>query len=220
MSETREAASPAAAASAQRRLSSQHVREARDRLTSTSGTRAVFDYELLRTFAQNRISASPVIVLLVATIGALSGLWTGALASGIWTAGALFIHFIMIRQCREFLAEARPTMQPRSWHIRFVTLDLFFGMAWTFVLSNPIGADDRASTFMLFVMLLVVAISSMLASNLPIAVLALTLPLTIAITLDFGVRGDLHNYILAIMALTAEGCFSLFWPIGFIRRRS
>jgi two-component system cell cycle sensor histidine kinase PleC len=32
---------------------------------------------------------------------------------------------------------------------------------------------------------------------------------TIAITLDFGVKGDLHNYILAIMALTAEGCFSL-----------
>jgi two-component system cell cycle sensor histidine kinase PleC len=49
----------------------------------------------------------------------------------------------------------------------------------------------------------------MLASSLPIAVLALTLPVTIAITLDFGVKGDLHNYILAIMALTAEGCFSL-----------
>src|SRR6516165_688842 len=78
-----------------------------------------------------------------------------------------------------------------------------------FVLSNPIGSDDRASTFMLFVMLLVVAISSMLASSLPIAVLALTLPVTIAITLDFGVKGDLHNYILAVMALTAEGCFSL-----------
>jgi two-component system, cell cycle sensor histidine kinase PleC len=209
MSESHEVASPAAAPAAQRRLSSQHVREARDRLTSTSGTRAVFDYELLRTFAQNRISASPVILLLVVMIGVLSGLWTGAFASSVWVAGALFIHFTMIHKCREFLAEPRPAMQLRSWRIRFITLDLFFGMAWTFVLSNPIGADDRASTFMLFVMLLVVAISSMLASSLPIAVLALTLPVAIAVALDFGVKGDLHNFILAVMALTAEGCFSL-----------
>ncbi len=74
ISETHELASPAAAPSTTRRFASQHVREARDRLTSTSGTRPVFDYELLRQFAQNRISASPVILVLVITIGALSGL--------------------------------------------------------------------------------------------------------------------------------------------------
>ena len=49
----------------------------------------------------------------------------------------------------------------------------------------------------------------MLASSLPIAVFALTLPVTIAIALDFAVKGTLHDYILAIMALTAEGYFSL-----------
>ena len=57
-SEPRESASPGAAdaPSTKRRLATQHVREARDRLTSTSGTRPVFDYELLRQFAQNRLS--------------------------------------------------------------------------------------------------------------------------------------------------------------------
>ena len=54
-SEPRELSSPAAVSPAKRRLAAQHVREARDRLTSTSGTRPVFDYELLRLFAQNRI---------------------------------------------------------------------------------------------------------------------------------------------------------------------
>src|SRR6516225_8930847 len=105
MSETLEAASPAAAHSAQRRLSSKRMREAHDRLTSTSGAPAVFDYGLLRVFAQNRVSAAPVILLLVVMIGVLSGLWTGALASGLWITGALFIQFIMIRKCREFLAQ-------------------------------------------------------------------------------------------------------------------
>ncbi|MFZ3358754.1 MAG: sensor histidine kinase, partial [Xanthobacteraceae bacterium] len=209
ISETHELASPAAAPSTTRRLASQHVREARDRLTSTSGTRPVFDYELLRQFAQNRISASPVILVLVVTIGALSGLWTGALICGVWTAGALVIHLVIIRACRQCLSEPPMTTQLRPWRLRFIMLDLFFGMAWTFILINPIGIDDQAATFMLFVMLLVVAISSMLASSLPVAVFALTLPITIALALDFAVKGTLHDYILAIMALTAEGYFSL-----------
>ena len=61
-----------------RRLAAQRVREARDRLTSTTGTRVAFDYELLRQFAENRLSASLVILLLVGTVGFLSSLWTGA----------------------------------------------------------------------------------------------------------------------------------------------
>ena len=127
ISEAHELASPAAAPQTQRRLASQHVREARDRLTSTSGTRPVFDYELLRQFAQNRISASPVILLLVVTIGLLSGLWTGALTSGVWTGGALLIHLVIIRKCKLFLDETPGTANLRSWRMRFILLDLFGG---------------------------------------------------------------------------------------------
>src|SRR5580704_15336180 len=170
ISEAHELASPAAIPQTTRRLATQHVREARDRLTSTSGTRPVFDFELLRQFAQNRLSASPVILLLIVSTGALSSLWTGALTSGVWTAGVLLIHLVIIRKCRHFLDETPTTLNLRWWRMRFIMLDLFFGMAWTFILINPMGLDEQASTFMLFVMLLVVAISSMLASSLPVAV--------------------------------------------------
>jgi two-component system, cell cycle sensor histidine kinase PleC len=210
-SEPFEASSPGAAdaPSTKRRLATAHVREARDRLTSTSGTRPVFDYELLRQFAQNRLSGSMVILLLIVSIGLLSALWSRALASGVWTAGTLLIHLVIIRACRAFLDEMPATANLRAWRMRFILLDLFFGMAWTFILIHPLGADEQTGTFMLFVMLLVVAISSMLASSLPVAVLALTLPVTIAIALDFVLKGTLHDYILAVMALSAEGYFSL-----------
>jgi two-component system, cell cycle sensor histidine kinase PleC len=207
--EAREGASPGMAPSKKRRLAAQHVRQARDRLTSTSGTRPIFDYELLRQFAQNRLSGSLVILLLVVTIGLLSSLWTQALTSGTWTAGTLVIHLIIVRLCRRFIDEPPSTANLRSWRLRFIILDLFFGMAWTFILIHPVGGDEQSSMFMLFVMLLVVAISSMLASSLPVAVLALTLPVTIAIALDFVLKATLHDYILAVMALTAEGYFSL-----------
>jgi two-component system cell cycle sensor histidine kinase PleC len=209
-SDQRDSASPADGSSAKRRRAAvQHVREARDRLISTTGTRPAFDYELLRQFAQNRLSASLVILLLVATVGFLSSLWTGAVTAGTWTAAVLMIHAIIITKCRQFLAEPQSGINLRTWRFRFILLDLFFGLAWMFILVYPVGVDEGSSTFLLFVMLLVVAVSSMLASSVPIAVFAATMPVTAAVALNFCLRGTLRDYILAIMAVTAQGYFSL-----------
>jgi two-component system, cell cycle sensor histidine kinase PleC len=121
----------------------------------------------------------------------------------------LLIHAIIITKCRQFLAEQPHTVNVRSWRLRFVVLDLLFGLAWVFILIHPVGVDEGASTFMLFVMLLVVAVSSMLASSVPVAVLAATLPVSAAVALDLALRANLRDYILAILALTAQGYFLL-----------
>ncbi len=182
---------------------------ARDRLTSSSGTRPAFDYELLRQYAQNRLSASLVMLLLVATIGFLSSLWTGAVTAGVWTASVLVIHAVMVSKCRQFLDQPVSESSAHTWRLRFIMLDLFYGLAWMFILIHPVGSDEGSSTFMLFVMLLVVAVSSMLASSLPMAVFAATFPVTAAIALDFILQGTLRNYILAIMAVAAQGYFAV-----------
>ena len=200
---------PPESSRAKRRLAAQHVRDARDRLTSTSGTRPVFDVELLRQYAQNRLSASLVILLLVGTVGFLSSLWTGAVAAGAWTASVLVIHAVIVTKCRQLLELPVSAVDTKVWRFRFIMLDLFYGLAWMFVLINPVGIDESSGTFMLFVMLLVVAVSSMLASSLPIAVFAATFPVTAAIALNFALHGTLRDYILAIMAVTAQGYFAI-----------
>jgi two-component system cell cycle sensor histidine kinase PleC len=197
------------AAAKRRRVATQRVRDARDRLTSATGTRPVFDYEMMRLFAQNRLSASLVVLLLVATVGFLSSLWTGAATAGIWTAGVLLIHAVIVTKCRQFLALPPFEVNLKAWRLRFVLLDLFFGLAWMFNLVQPIGVIEGTGTFMLFVMLLVVAVSSMLAFSLPIAVFAATVPVTGAVAINFALQGNLHSYILAIMAVTAQGYFLL-----------
>ena len=75
-----------------RRVAAQRVREARDRLTSSSGTRPAFDTELLRQYAQTRVSASFVVMLLVVSTGVLFGLWKAAVPATVWTIGMLCIH--------------------------------------------------------------------------------------------------------------------------------
>src|SRR6516225_11465717 len=96
---------PAAAPATNRRAASQRVREARDRLTSTSGTRPAFDRELLRQYAQTRISASYVVILLVVSTGLLFGFWIRPLTAVAWTCGILCVHAAIMRACARFLAE-------------------------------------------------------------------------------------------------------------------
>ncbi|HXW26598.1 MAG TPA: HAMP domain-containing sensor histidine kinase [Xanthobacteraceae bacterium] len=208
-SEDRGASAADKASLDRRRAAAKRVREARDRLTSTSGTRPAFDYELLRQFAQNRLSASIAILLLIATIGFLSGLWTGPLAAGVWTVAVLAIHVATLAQCRRLLAEAPAGVKISAWRARFVALDLAFGIAWALNVTTIVEQDSGSGTFMLFVMLLVVAVSSMLASTLPIAMFAATVPVTTAVAFELALRGDVHDYILAAMAVTAQGYFTM-----------
>lgn len=192
-----------------RRAATQRVREARDRLTSTSGTRPAFDHELLRQYAQTRLSASLVVMLLVVATGALSSLWITPVNAGIWTCSILAIHAVVIRFCTKFLHVQSAPANTRKWRRRFVILDLIYGLAWTLILVHPSGVDVVSNTLMLFVMLLVVAVSSMLAASLPIAAFAATIPVTAAIAANFVMRGTFDDYILAALAVTAECYFAL-----------
>jgi two-component system, cell cycle sensor histidine kinase PleC len=200
---------PPEASPVKRRLAAQYVREARDRLTSSSGTRPAFDIELLRQYAQTRLSASLLTTVLVGTIGFISGLWAGAATAGAWTAAVLIIHAVMTRKCRQLLALSEAEVAVQKWRQRFVLLDLFQGLAWMFMLIHPVGVDESSGTFMLFVMLLVVAVSSMVASSVPIAVFAATFPVTTAVAFDFLLQGTWRDLILAGMAVSAQGYFAV-----------
>src|SRR5450432_4900897 len=124
-----------------RRAAAQRVREARDRLTSTSGTRPAFDRELLRQYAQTRISASYVVMLLVVATGLLFGFWMQPVSAVAWTFGMLCIHAVIIRNCRRFLAEPASLTVARKWRTRFVLVDLLYGLCWTAILTHPTSID-------------------------------------------------------------------------------
>jgi two-component system cell cycle sensor histidine kinase PleC len=203
------AETPIAVPLSTRRAAAQRVREARDRLTSTSGTRPAFDQELLRQYAQTRMSASYVVVLLVLAPGLLFGFWVQPVGAAAWTCGMFCIHALIVRTCGKFLAEIPSLAATRQWRIRFVLLDLLYGLCWTAILIHPVDLDAASNTLMMFLMLLVVAVSSMLAANLPIAAFAATAPVTASVALNFMLSGRFDNYVLAVLALAAEGYFAL-----------
>jgi two-component system cell cycle sensor histidine kinase PleC len=192
-----------------RRLAQQRVREARDRLTSTSGTRPAFDHELLLQYAQSRLSASLVIVLLVVASSAIFALWTRPLPAVLWACSVLCIHALLVRSCRRFIAELPAPATTRKWRLRFTLLDLLYGLSWATILVYPGGSGEITNVLIMVVMLLVVAVSSMLAASLPIAAFAATVPVTLAIALNFVLRDTLDNYVLALLAVAAQGYLAL-----------
>jgi two-component system cell cycle sensor histidine kinase PleC len=199
------AETPAAAPIPDRRRAARRVREARDRLTSTSGTRPTFDRELLRQYAQTRLSASYVVMLLVAATGVLFGFLIEPISAAAWTCGMFCIHAVIIRNCARFLAEPPRLTATPTWRTRFVLFDLVYGLCWMAILIHPMASN----TPMMFMMLLVIAVSSMLAASLPVAALAATIPVTTAIVANFVLSGSFDNYVLAFFALAAEGYFAL-----------
>lgn len=192
-----------------RSAASERVREARDRLLSASGTRPQFDYELLQQFAQNRLSASPAVLLLIFTIGLLSGLWIGLVPAATCATALIVLHLLQFGICRRFLREPQNTIKFSAWRLRFVLLELFSGTSWMLAVAYVVHQDPDAGTFALFVMLLVVAVSSMLASSVPVAMFAATVPITAAVALHFALRGEIQGYIFAAMAVTAQGYFTI-----------
>src|SRR6202020_461097 len=109
------------------------------------------------------------------------------------TCGMLCIHAVIIRNCRRFLAEQSSLTATRKWRTRFVLLDLLYGLCWTTILIHPPGLDVVSNTLMMFLMLLVIAVSSMLAASLPIAALATTAPVTAGVALGFILGGTFDN---------------------------
>jgi len=185
------------------------VREVRDRLTSTSGTRPAFDYELLRQYARNRLSGALGMILLAGAVGLISTFWSSAGWASLSVAIVVIIQIASMVKCREFLARAANEVAAKRARLTFVVLDLLFGLAWTVNLIHP--SEDTPSTAIInvFVMLLVVAVSSMLGSSLPIAVFATTAPLTIAVAVSYLLVGSVQGYLLAGLALTALCYFGL-----------
>src|SRR6516162_484633 len=202
-------AGPERTAARQRRAAAMRVREVRDRLTSSSGTKPAFDYELLRQYAQNRLSGALGVILLATAIGLISTYWASATWAGLWMAMVLTIQLASMVKCREFLAQPPSDKAIKRARLTFIVLDLLFGLAWAINLARP--TDDRTSSDIInvFAMLLVVAVSSMLGSSLPIAVFATTAPLTIAVALNYLLMGGVHGYVLAGLALTALFYFGL-----------
>jgi len=193
-----------------RRHVSQKVREARERLTSTTGTRPAFDAELARLYAENRYAASYAILALEITIAGTLAIWLPPVTVGIWLLAALALHGLILLYVRRYLSPRTKTQNLKTWRQRFAIAE--FGHACIFAMIVPPLAlidDDSTRIFLVFAMLLIVAIRTILSASLPVVVYAGSLPITFTLAAFFLLMQSPNLRIFAIIAPLAQLFFIL-----------
>lgn len=168
--------------SLQRRRTASQLKEAREKLTSTGTGSHTFDLELMRLFAGGRSGATVAQGVLAAVAAGVLSLWVPRVEAGGWFGLMLVAMLAVAVLARVFLRRSPATARLAAWTRLFVLAEALQGAVWASSVLLVIGAHDAAAqTFVLFVLLLVGAMTAMIAAPLPNAVYAGLAPMTLAI---------------------------------------
>ena len=190
---------------AKRRGIARDRRSARERLTSTSGLERAFDTELLRLYAQYRVGAGIPLLLLALVVAGASTIWVPAVSAAASSAGALAAAAIMTLLCRRFLRQAPGSLPLARWRRIFIAAEFGQSLAWAMLLLVGI---PEARTFALFGLVIVAAVTTMLAATVPVAALSGLLPLMLAALSLLLSSRDMDTMLLVAMTVASQLFFA------------
>ena len=195
----------AAQEAARRRRVVRDMRAAREKLTSSIGLERAFDYELLRLFAQYSLGAAVPLMLLAVLIAAAATFWTPAASGAVWCAGVLGSAGALAMLARLFLRQSPGSVSLVAWRRRFILAELVHSGAWALAvqaLRDPGAPATRI--FVLFVLVMMAAATTMLAATVPFAAYAGLVPLVLATAWLITVSGEPEFVLLVLMAASAQ----------------
>ncbi|MDF2120376.1 ATP-binding protein [Roseiarcaceae bacterium H3SJ34-1] len=194
----------------QRREIASKIRETRERITSSGSGHRAFDLELMRQFAQSRKAAIPAMMGLAIVIAVVANIWVPPIRILGWITFVASASALSYGMAMKFLADGEPETRLHGWQRRFVIVETLQGFAWAaiVVILMPV-ADESARMFVLFVLLLVAAMSAMLSAPLLMAVYCGLLPVTIAIIVFMQTTIGVGALPLTIMAAATPVYFAI-----------
>jgi two-component system cell cycle sensor histidine kinase PleC len=199
------------ALSARRRLAYE-LRSMRERIASASGLGHAFDIELLRLFAQQQMDAVPLELVLLLSVVGIAAYWIDPAKIAGWLVFVLMGLAMMVATARRALAATLDTPQMvNSWRLRMVLAQTLVGACWSLIVADLLSIEiDVARLFVLFVAIIVTALTATVAETIPAAVVCGLLPVSAQI-LGLGLgHKNLADVALVVMALGAQIFFLLF----------
>ncbi|WP_245293311.1 sensor histidine kinase [Mongoliimonas terrestris] len=190
-----------------RREVSRTVKTVRERLSSTTGTRPAFDYEVLLGYARNRMAAWLAIAIMVLAVGYSSIYFVPVEALAAWGAVAFGIHALNGLTYRRFVSQPATDVNLQRWQRQFTIGEVLFGIVFGALFVIPSELRDQAAVLQFGTILLSVAVIAMVGSNLPKAVIGGTLPITLLGGASFALVGDFLSLTIAVFVVFAEGFF-------------
>jgi two-component system cell cycle sensor histidine kinase PleC len=193
-----------------KRSAQKTVLEARQRLTSSSGTRADFDFELLHGYADARIRAALPMAGIVGILAIVASFWVPLTITAGWAGLVLASLFIVVLTARRFKRAEPGKFNAARWTTNFVAAESLSGMALSlFALFSFVGNPSEVAPVMFAMVLVSIASNAVATHTLPQAALVSTLPVTTTVSIALIALGGTLNYTLAAVAICGEIFFLL-----------
>ncbi|KAA2236186.1 sensor histidine kinase [Salinarimonas soli] len=194
-----------------RRKIAHEMRAAREKLTSSTGLERSFDYELLRLFAQYRIGAALPLFGLAAAVAALAGLWVPLEPVLIWLGQAVATTGLPVALAHRFLRQEESSVSLPRWRRIFILSELLQGAGWAPIVLLLVKTDTPVVYgFVLFVTLMVAAVTATLSATVRLAVYAGIAPLALALVFAVASAAQrMDTLLLALMSVSAQLFFVL-----------
>ena len=188
-----------------KRAAQKTVLDARQRLTSSSGTRASFDFELMHDYAAARLAAALPIAAIVAILAIVATFWVPPLFTALWAGMVLVSLLILVLMAQRFRNSDPASFNAQQWTTSFVAGETVFGLSWSLLALFTLVANPETLTPVMFAMVLVsVAANAVATHTLPPATLMSTLPVTVTVSANLVALGGTLNYTLAAVAVCGQ----------------
>lgn len=194
-----------------RRAVRRTVNGMRDQLNTINGMRPEFDHELTLIYAKTRISAAFALPAFAVIIAGICYFWIGAFSIVAWISSVTLAHLLMLSISSRFEKTPAIDMDLKRWRRNFVMGDFLQGLSWAGIMLLPVAEMDKTNfvVFQFATVLVIVAMMTMFAANLPRALLAATLPITLAVVYVFLQQEAPIFYAMAAMAMGAQVFFAI-----------
>jgi two-component system cell cycle sensor histidine kinase PleC len=184
------------------------VLEARQRLTSSSGTRADFDFELMHDYADARLGAALPMAAIVCILAVVASLWVPIAITAIWAGMVIASLLVVVLMARRFKRSDPTKFNAAYWTTSFVAAEAVGGIALSLLALFTLVGNPQDLAPVIFAMVLVsVAANAVVTHTLPSATLMSTLPVTATVSVALIAMGGTLNYTLAAVAICGEFFF-------------
>lgn len=171
-----------------------------------------FEQEMAEQFAKNRLSSFAVIPALVLFMGGVIGFLGGVTPAAAWVCVMLCLHMYALSASRSFLRDGLAHASLYVWKRRFVNRDLAYGVCWAVfpLLITPSADLELAGgigIIRLAAVIVVLSVGALLASPIPAAAVASTLPIALCMAAVHIMEPNFFNISVAVCTLGAEILF-------------
>ncbi len=179
--------------------------EARQRLTSLTGTNISFDKELLFEYTNLRLAGSLALPIMLVILVALSLIWVPLIYSLSWAIAVALSNMFVLYLCKKYQKSDKNNINIRKWSNKFIFAETIYGVSWSFLAFFIFSSQEENLIVIMFAMSIVgIAANAFLSRTLPNATLASTLPIAISICIILISYGGSLSYALAALALGGE----------------